>query len=445
MADQDTVIGIVGGGAAGLAAAWRLLGEGRRVRLYEASPRVGGRLRTEAVAGVEADAAVQLLSGGYDRLLAMAGDLGIQERITPVPGRDALWRRGRAHALEYGSVARMAVSGALPARLKMRMGLRYVPFLERNADRLDLNDPSLAGPLDRESIAEWGRRELGEDFVELLVYPLLAAYYGSTPEETSAAFFHALAHTGMGVRVIGIRGGAGAMAADLSSALCARGLELRTDAAVERLDLAGGSIRLRVAGEDTEHGAVVVAVPPREALRLMPASAWLADVPVRSTATLVLALDESPRTGWFGLSVPRVEPPGERVAAVCVQEEKSTDLVPTGKGALVIIPAPEEAERWAGSGPREALERALPALDQLLPGVRETIREARLIRFPGGVSIPTPGRLAPIPGATAGPGGSATPDLPPNVVLAGDYLVAPTVEGAVRSGERAAERIIAGA
>lgn len=427
------MVGVVGGGVAGLAAAWRLMAAGRRVRVYEASPSVGGRLRTEAFAGVEADAAVQLLSSGYDRLLAMLEELGLRERLVTAPGRDALWRRGRAHPLEYGSVPSMVVSGALPARLKMRMGLRYVPFLERHADRLDLNDPSAAGRLDRESIAEWGKRELGEDFVELLAYPLLAAYYGATPEETSAAFFHALAHTGMGVRVLGVQGGAGRLAADIASVLGDRGLDVRTEARVERLESADGVVRLDVAGAEIEHDGVVVAVPPRSALDLLPTSAWLEDIPVRSTATLVLALDASPRTGWFGLSVPRVEAPGDRIAAIAIQEEKATGLVPEGKGALVVIPAPAEAERWADAEPREALERALPGLDRLLPSVRPTIREARLIRFPHGVSIPEPGRLDRIGGAA------------PGVVLAGDYLVAPTVEGAVRSGEQAAERLIDGA
>ena len=178
-------VAVVGAGPAGLAAAWRLSSGGRRVTLYEARPEPGGRLRTEEFGETAADAAVQLLSDGYDRLLAMARDLGAADLLVRVPGRDALWRGGRAHALHYGSVTGMAASGALPMSLKLRMGLRYLPFLERHAGVLDLNDPAraTAAGLDEESIADWGRREVGDDFVELLVYPLLAAYYGITPEE----------------------------------------------------------------------------------------------------------------------------------------------------------------------------------------------------------------------------------------------------------------------
>ena len=117
-------IGVVGAGPAGLAAAWRLSETGHRVTVYEARGEPGGRLRTEEVGGAAADVAVQLLSDGYDALLGMARSLGAEDLLVRVPGRDALWRGGRAHGLRYGSIAGMAASGALPTSLKLRMGLR---------------------------------------------------------------------------------------------------------------------------------------------------------------------------------------------------------------------------------------------------------------------------------------------------------------------------------
>ena len=160
-----------------MAAAWELAAGGASVEVYEARPVAGGRMRTEGVGGVKADAVIQLLSDGYTVTRALLDDLGLSERLVAVPGRDAVWRGGRAHALRYGSVGSMVASGAIPAGLKMRLGLRYLPFLERHRDVLDLNDPGRAAEagLDGESIADWGRRELGEAFVELMAYPLLAA------------------------------------------------------------------------------------------------------------------------------------------------------------------------------------------------------------------------------------------------------------------------------
>jgi protoporphyrinogen/coproporphyrinogen III oxidase len=145
MEDRRDRVAVVGGGPSGLAAAWRLAESGRSVRLYEATERVGGRLRTEVVAGRGADVGVQLVSRSYTATIGLLESMGLADRLVDSSGRDALWRDGRTHALRYGSVMSMVASGALPGRLKVRMGVQYVPFLERHRGSLDLNAPVLAG------------------------------------------------------------------------------------------------------------------------------------------------------------------------------------------------------------------------------------------------------------------------------------------------------------
>jgi protoporphyrinogen/coproporphyrinogen III oxidase len=430
----------VGAGPAGLAAAWWLTARGHQVRVYEGRE-VGGRLRTERLGGSGADVVVQLLSEAYTEVLELAGSVGAGSLLVPVPGRDALWRGGRAHPLRYGSVASMASSGALPGRLKLRLGVKYLPFLERHSEVLDLNDPSRAAAagLDGESIAAWGRRELGDDFVELMAYPLLAAYYGITPEETGAGVFHALARAGTRVKLLGIRGGVGALGDAVARWLRDRGTAIREGSRVEAVEASSSGVRLRLAAGDVEHDGVVLAVPAREAARLVPSVEWLSTIRSRSTATLVLATDRPVRPGWFGLSIPRGELTGGDVAAVCVQEEKETGVNGDGSsGALVVVPTPEAGERWAGAEAGGVLESALPMVETVLPGIGARIVEARLIRLPEATFVPAPGHFDQVRRLESIP-------LPPGVALAGDYLVAPTVEGAVRSGVRAARRVMGGA
>lgn len=456
MSETGRSVAVIGAGPAGLAAAWRLADRwpagpagdpaGPSVVVYEARESPGGRLRTEEVAGQGAeaavqgaDAAVQLLSGGYGRTLELLADLGLSDRVVEVPGRDALWRGGRAHGLHYGSATSMAASGALPMGLKLRLGTRYLPFLERHADVLDLNDPTaaVAAGLDGESIAAWGRRELGDDFVELMAYPLLAAYYGVTPEETSAALFHALARAGLHVSVLGVRGGFGPLARSMAEALAGRGVTFRTGARVEAVEPGPSGVTVRVGvppgRQGVEHAAVVVATPSPVAAGLLGDVAWLGELRTRSTATLVLGLARRLDTGWFGLTIPRRAPPGEELAAVCVQSAKSTALG-EGGDALVLIPAPTVSATWAELDVDGVVARALPALERVLPGSADRVVARRLVPLPGAITVPGPGHYARLRALDRDA-------LPRGVALAGDYLGAPTVEGAVRSGLAAADRV----
>lgn len=434
-------VGVVGAGPAGLAAAWTLVEAGAHVRLYERRDSPGGRLRSDELDGARVDPAVQLLASSYRETFRLAEAAGVAELLTAAPGRDALWRRGRPHRITYGSITSMTASTALPARLKLRLATRYLPFLRRHADALDLHDPAgaAAAGLDRESAGEWGARELGEDFVELLAYPLLGAYYGAEPEEVSAGLYHALARAGLDVRVYGVRGGMGELAGGLLRALTARGVTFHAEADVRAVEADPAGVTLRWSGGEARHAAAVVAVPApvaREIFAAPPAvRAALDAIHVRPTVTLALLLDRAAPGDYFGLSFPRDSPPGDRIVAVCVQERKASALVPEGRSAVVVLPAPRIAPELVGLDPETVLERLLPALEAAWPGVRRSVVRAKTYGFPRGYTVPRPGDL----GRAAGFADAA---LPPRVALAGDYRIAPTVEGAVRSGRRAAERVL---
>ncbi|GAB6041800.1 hydroxysqualene dehydroxylase HpnE [Endothiovibrio diazotrophicus] len=72
---EDEVL-VVGGGWAGLAAAVQLSAAGRRVRLLEAAPQLGGRARTVHWDGQAIDNGQHLLIGAYRDTLALIRELG---------------------------------------------------------------------------------------------------------------------------------------------------------------------------------------------------------------------------------------------------------------------------------------------------------------------------------------------------------------------------------
>lgn len=443
MSHEPSSVGVVGAGPAGLAAALTLAFEGVPVHLYDVRPEPGGRMRTSTLEGVRLDVGVQLLGSYYTETFALAARAGVDGLLVRAPGRDALWREGTAHGVAYGSVPSMAASRALPAALKLKLGTRYLAFLTRHATALDPNDltSAAAAGLDRESIAEWGRREMGGDFVELLVYPQLAAYYGMLPEETSAGFYHALARAGLAVSVYAVHGGMGELARALAQALEGRGGRIRTGIEVRAVRPVSQGVDVEWDDGAARHAAVIVATPSDTARAILApgglderADSWLAAVRRAPAASLGLVVEGRIPAEFFGLSFPRDVTAGERVAALCVQGRKGAALDTESRSGLVILPAPGEADRAASAPPRETLERLLPAVRLALPTVVDRVIRARVYRHPSGSTIFYPGYLEHLR--------NFDPDtLPARIALAGDYLVAPTVEGAVRSGLHAARRV----
>src|SRR5690625_7732006 len=93
-----------------------------------------------------------------------------------------------------------------------------------------------------------------------------------------------------------------------------------------------------------------------------------------------------------------------------------------------------EMDQIMSAEPRVALEMILPAVEEVYPGIRSKIKRARVFTFPAGRASFYPGYLSHL--SVNDPTWSG-----PHIPLAGDYLIAPTVEGAVRSGLRAARSL----
>lgn len=433
-------VAVIGAGPAGLAAAWALSEAGARVTLYERGSDPGGLLRTDELAGAPVDVAVQLLGSYYLETIRLARAVGGPQLLVRSPGRDALWRGGRAHGITYGSVPSMATSSALPTALKLRLASRYLLFLRQYSAMLDPAEPVRAASLDRESIAEWGARELGSQFVELLAYPQLASYYGGEPEGISAGFYHSLARAGLDLDLYAVRGGMRALAKSIAARLGERGARLVFGVEVESLDHRG-EVQLEWSGGGARHDAVVLAVPAPVALSIGgfpdPLESWLRGVRYAPEMALALALEPAPATDHFGLSFPRIAPPGDRIAAFCMQGAKGADLSGSGREAMVVVPAPAVQAELLAADPKDALDSLLPSMELVYPRLAERIVRAKVYRFPDGRVVFYPGYLTHL--TQYDPAW-----LPPHLALAGDYLVAPTVEGAVRSGLRAAARVLGG-
>jgi oxygen-dependent protoporphyrinogen oxidase len=174
----DTLI--VGGGIAGLAAAYELSRSNTSFLVVDAADRAGGVILSEAIDEFTIDAGPDALLIQKPEAIRLCVELGLGERlvVTKLPRLAYIQRRGRLHPLPAASVLGIPtrVGPFLKTRLfswpgKLRMGMElFVP------PRLDDAD---------ESIGAFMRRRFGREAAEFLAEPLLAGIHAGDVDRLS--------------------------------------------------------------------------------------------------------------------------------------------------------------------------------------------------------------------------------------------------------------------
>jgi protoporphyrinogen oxidase len=329
---------IIGGGIAGLAAAFYLKDEPVRVTVLEGSPRLGGKLSASDVAGVPMDEGAEALLArrpeGIDLITAtgLAGDL-----VPAGTTSSAIFTRGAMRPLPRrqfmgvpADAGELAATGVVSADGVARA--RHEAQLPHDAA-----DTSVAGYI--------GAR-LGEEIVDRLVDPLLGGVYAGRSEELSfQATLAPLAaatknHASLTEAVTALLPPAPAPLTDNSkkrsapapvfvtlttglgalpeAVAKASNADIRTGATVRGLERTQAGWRLTVgSAADPEYllaDAVIVAAPAAPASRLLSrtvpaASAPLSQIPYASMAIITLAYraEDFPETQRSGYLVPAVD------------------------------------------------------------------------------------------------------------------------------------------
>jgi protoporphyrinogen/coproporphyrinogen III oxidase len=357
---------IVGGGIAGLAAAFFLGDEAVRVTVLEGSPRLGGKLSVSEIAGIAVDEGAEALLVTRPEgtgLITQAGLGG--ERVEPGTTSSAIWTLGALRPLPRrqfmgvpSDMTELASSGVVSAA-----------GVARASQDLELPPTVRDGDV---PVAGYVGARFGPEVVDRLVDPLLGGVYaGRSAELSFDATLPALAAASRRYRSLaeaagsllpasapppvgdqdgapaGTRSG-GSVFTTLAGGLGilppllaeGSGAEVRTTSMVRELSRAGRGWRLTVGSaaaaeaEQVEADAVILAVPARPAGRLLArvpgvsaAVTALAEISYASMAIVTLAYPRSAfpgaglaALGWSGYLVPAVD--GWAVKAVTFSSVK---------------------------------------------------------------------------------------------------------------------------
>lgn len=382
-------VAVVGGGIAGLAAAWDLRGR-TEVTVFEPG-RIGGRILTEPFEGRGVDAGPDAFITRVPDALDLCREIGIEDLVTPAAGRTLIWWEGRTRTLPEGLVL------GVPRRLGglVRSGL-IGPFgLVRAAGDLVL---PRRPPADDVTVRELVASRFGAQVADRLVDPLVGGIHAGRTDRLSAqatvpqlmaaarrsrSLLMGLRSTPSGDPTAPIfaapRGGMSELVERLTALLREDGVRFEAQN-VEGAARRDG--RWFVEPGEGAYDAVVLAVPAGEARRILGPGApeWLGTTP-RASVTLVT------------LGYPRLNlPPG--VNGI---------LVPRGSGMLSTACSfgSQKWPHWAASdrsvlrvsAGRLGEEQAMELDDQELVG--RVAGEVRALLGPGS---------AVGPGSAAGPG-----------------------------------------
>ena len=171
-------VAIVGGGIAGLTAAYRLKQRGVRVVVYEADERVGGAIRTRRSEGYLAELGPNSLSTPSPAVRALIAELGLEPSLVaaaPDAKKRYVVRKNRLLPLP------MSPQDFLTSRL-LSNGAKLAVFGEPLVDSGD--SPT------EESIATFVRRRFNQEIVDYVANPFVAGIYAGDPEQLSVR--HAL-------------------------------------------------------------------------------------------------------------------------------------------------------------------------------------------------------------------------------------------------------------
>ena len=177
-------VAVVGGGITGLATAWYLRSGAwpspPEVTVLEAGARPGGKIRTEALAGVPVEVGPDTFLARVPWATDLARELGLgEDLVAPATGEAFVWHEGRLLPLPRGTVLGVPITAR---------ALLSTPLLSpkgRARAALDLVLPRRPPPRADPSVAEVVGARLGREVLDRLVEPLVGGIHAGRADTLS--------------------------------------------------------------------------------------------------------------------------------------------------------------------------------------------------------------------------------------------------------------------
>jgi oxygen-dependent protoporphyrinogen oxidase len=423
---------VVGGGIAGLTAAYTLQKDGFDVEVLERNETAGGRMRSERHGEFVVDRGAQFVASSYRNMRTLVDELGLKPQVRPLKtGRGAVLRNGKFVSGNYAGFRAIWKAKDLGFASKLRLPL-ILNDLRRARRMLDFYAIEKAAPIDDASAHDWVSRRFGREVLDYLIEPPFASTFTVLPENLSRAFVLAtISYMFSGFRLSAFHGGNGLLTQTLASKL-----RVRTGVEVARIAQSADGASVTLAnGDILAADAVVIATPGNHVARLcdtLTASERGFFEGVRYASSIIVFVMTSTTEadpGVYGVGISR--PEGVRLYGMAMENPKE-GAVPPGKTMFNCAFSEEYAAELMSKPDGDVIEALHGELRKLpLRGLDETEGHA-VHRWPELVPQFYAGYIRSLAAF------KQRVERSDRIFFAGDYLVGPYTEAALTSGLRAA-------
>ncbi|HEX7628075.1 MAG TPA: NAD(P)/FAD-dependent oxidoreductase [Candidatus Methanoperedens sp.] len=359
---------IIGGGLAGLAAAYKLAGKDEII-LIEKEPELGGMASSYKIAGYTIEKYYHHIFASDNELISLIEELGIGARLEWLKGTTGYYFNGKIYPMNTP----IEILKALPLMDVIRLTI-LVLKAKTIKDRT---------PFDEITAKKWIIDTAGESVYNNFFLPLLQSKFGDNKKKVSAAWLlgrvQIRSNRGTkGERLGYMRGGFELLLEKMVENIRKRGGIIK-QGNVSRIETAAGSIKgVIVDGNLIECDRVISTVAPRVLEKIMETKLLGLDMDIgyQGTACALFGLKEKVMDDIYWLNIKEDVPFGAAI--------EHTNFIPEsdyGERLMYVTTYFQDKESilWK-SNDEEVIELYLKGLEKLFPGFREKVKWWRLRR-----------------------------------------------------------------
>jgi protoporphyrinogen/coproporphyrinogen III oxidase len=430
---------VIGGGIAGMAAAYELKKAGLQVTVFESRDRVGGRIWTVRKGDFVMDLGTAVYLGTYREAVAMIHEVGLSSEFVETPVIFGMPRQGKQHYLDLAKPIRSSLTTGViswPSKIK---ALRLFADVFKHRASLGYDTYDGLAEIDTETVLDYSQRVLNTELSRYVSAPLVSGTWVHEDHDTSVALLHWTVRNMLVKSVFNLTSGVAGLPWKLATLV-----DTRLEHTVTNVTDNGSAVEVTYSSpssrrEQTEtFDTAVIATTAQPAMAMYPQMddnhrGLYETARYHRLGNVSLGFSARPDDpGTFSMISPYDDPD---TIAVIADHNKAPGRAPAGKGLISVLLSPAYLDRTDDRNDDYLLDHALDRVKYYYGKVPGTLEQHAVVRWPESVPVIDKGRFKRIANFRK------RIDRTARVQFASDLDRIPGLNGGLVSGKEAAARV----